>query len=74
MRLSNITGSKSLVRDLESGAIRNTQTNTADALKHLKERKQNEKMQLQKNTDDINSIKQEVSEIKDMIRTLIDGR
>ena len=74
MRLSNITGSKSLVRDLESGAILNTQTSTADTLKHLKEKKQNEKMQLQKNTDDINSIKQEVSEIKDMIRTLIDGR
>ena len=74
MRLSNITGSKSLVRDLESGAILNTQTSGADMLKHLKERKQNEKLQLERNTDDINSIKQEVSEIKDMIRTLIDGK
>ena len=74
MRLSNITGSKSLVRDLESGAILNTETSGAETLRLLKEKKQNEKMQLQKNTDDINSIKQEVSEIKDMIRTLIDGR
>ena len=74
MRLSNITGSKSLVRDLESGAILNTQTSGAETLRLLKEKKQNEKMQLQQNTDDINSIKQEVSEIKDMIRTLIDGR
>ena len=73
MRLSQITGSKSLVRDLESGAILNTQTSGADMLKHLKEQKKNEREQLEKNTNDINSIKQEVSEIKDMIRILING-
>ena len=78
MRLSNITGSKSLVRDMESGAILNTQTSGADMLKHLKEQKRNEKMQIQKNTNDINSMKEEVSEIKDMVKQILgslsDGR
>ena len=78
MRLSNITGSKSLVRDLESGAILNTQTSGAETLRLLKEKKQKEKMQLQQNTDDINSMKEEVSEIKDMVKQILgnlsDGR
>ena len=78
MRLSNITGSKSLVRDLDSGAILNTQTSGAETLRLLKEKKQNEKMQLQQNTDDINSMKEEVSEIKDMVKQILgslsDGR
>ena len=71
MRLSNITGSKSLVRDLESGAILNTQTSTADMLKHLKKQKRNEKMQIEKNTNDINSMKEEVTEIKDMVKQIL---
>ena len=78
MRLSNITGSKSLVRDLESGAILNTQTSTADTLKHFKEQKQKEKFQLEKNTNDITSMKEEVTEIKDMVKQILgslsDGR
>ena len=74
MDLIQITGSKSLVRDMESGAILNTQTSTADTLKHLKEQKRNEKLQLEKNTNDINSIKSEVSEIKTMLKILIEGR
>ena len=78
MRLSNITGSKSLVRDMESGAILNTQTSTADTLKHLKGQKQKEKLQLEKNTNDINSMKEEFSEIKDMVKQILgrlsDGR
>ena len=74
MRLSIIQWSKSLVRDLESGAILNTETNTSDVLKHLKKQKRNEREQLEKNTNDINSIKSEITEIKTMLRTLIDGR
>ena len=78
MDLIQITGSKSLVRDMESGAILNTQTSTADTLKHLKEQKQKEKLQLEKNTNDINSMKEEVTEIKDMVKQILgslsDGR
>ena len=78
MRLSQITGSKSLVRDMESGAILNTQTSTADVLKHLKAQKKNEREQLEKNTNDINSMKEEVTEIKDMVKQILgslsDGR
>ena len=71
MDLIQITGSKSLVRDMESGAILNIQTSTADTLKHLKEQKRNEKMQIQKNTNDINSMKEEVTEIKDMVKQIL---
>ena len=71
MRLSQITGSKSLVRDMESGAILNTQTSTADTLKYLKARKKNEREQLEKNTNDINSMKEEVTEIKDMVKQIL---
>ena len=78
MDLIQITGSKSLVRDIESGAILNTQTSTADTLKHFKEQKQKEKFQLEKNTNDINSMKEEVTEIKDMVKQILgslgDGR
>ena len=74
MDLSQIKGYKNLVRDLETGAILNTSEDGALARKRIREQKQKEKLQLERNTDDINSIKQEVSEIKDMIRTLIDGR
>ena len=66
------------MRDLDSGAILNTQTSGAETLRLLKEKKQNEKMQLQQNTDDINSMKEEVSEIKDMVKQILgslsDGR
>ena len=73
MDLIHIKGHKNLVRDLETGAILNTDSDTAIARKRLREQKKNEREQLEKNTNDINSIKQEVSEIKDMIRTLING-
>ena len=63
---------------MESGAILNTQTSGAETLRLLKEKKQKEKMQLQQNTDDINSMKEEVSEIKDMVKQILgslsDGR
>ena len=71
MDLIQIKGHKNLVRDLETGAILNTQTSTADTLKHLKEQKQKEKLQLEKNTNDINSMKEEVTEIKDMVKQIL---
>ena len=74
MDLSQIKGHKNLVRDLETGAILNTSEDGAKARKRIREQKQKQREQLEQNTNDINSIKQEVSEIKDMIRTLIDGR
>ena len=78
MDLINIKGHKNLVRDLETGAILNTDADTALARKRLREKKQQEREQLEKNTNDINSMKEEVTEIKDMVKQILgsldDGR
>ena len=74
MDLIQIKGHKNLVRDLETGAILNTDSDTALARKQLREKKKNEREQLEKNTNDINSIKSEVSEIKMMLKILIEGK
>ena len=78
MDLINIKGHKNLVRDLETGAILNTSEDGAVTRKRIREQKQKEKLQLEKNTDDINSMKEEVTEIKDMVKQILgsldDGR
>ena len=74
MELVRVRDHKHLVRDLESGAILNTDMKVAEGLRIAKKNRQKTKDQLETNTNDINSIKTELSEIKTMIRTLIDGR
>ena len=74
MELVPVQDHKHLVRDLESGAILNTDLKVAAGLRMAKRNRQKSKDQLETNTIDINSIKTELSEIKTMLRTLIDGR
>ena len=74
MQLGPITGFDNLARDLKTGAILNLDSNASLGLKLTKEKKRKEKEQLEKNTSDINSIKSEVSEIKTMLKILIEGR
>ena len=74
MELVPVQDHKHLVRDLESGAILNTDLKVAEGLRMAKKNRQKTKDQLEINTNDINSIKTELSEIKTMIRTLINGR
>ena len=71
MDLIQIKGHKNLVRDLETGAILNTDSDTATARKLLREQKKNEREQLEKNTNDINSMKEEVTEIKNMVKQIL---
>ena len=73
MELVRVRDHKHLVRDLESGAILNTDMKVAEGLRIAKKNRQKTKDQLEINTNDINSIKTELSEIKTMLRTLIDG-
>ena len=73
MELVRVQDHKHLVRDLESGAILNTDLKVAEGLRMAKRNRQKSKDQLETNTIDINSIKTELSEIKTMIRTLING-
>jgi len=74
MELVRVQDHKHLVRDLESGAILNTDMKVAEGLRMAKRNRQKSKDQLETNTNDINSIKTELSEIKTMLRTLINGR
>ena len=74
MELVPVQDHKHLVRDLESGAILNTNLKVAEGLRMAKRNRQKSKDQLETNTNDINSIKTELSEIKTMIRTLINGK
>ena len=74
MQLGPITGFDNLARDLETGAVINLDSNASLGLKLTKEKKRKEKEQLEKNTTDINSIQRDVTEIKTMLTTLIEGR
>ena len=74
MELVQIKDHIHLVRDLETGAILNTNDKMAEGLRMAKKSRQKTKDQLEINTNDINSIKNEMTEIKTMLRTLIDGR
>ena len=71
MQLGPIKGFDNLVRDLETGAVLNLDSNASLGLKLTKEKKRKEKEQLEKNTSDINSIKSEITEIKTMLKTLL---
>ncbi len=73
MELGPIKGFDNLVRDLETGAVLNLDSNASLGLKLVKQKKQEEREQIKKNTNDINSIKSEVSEIKTMLKTMIEG-
>ena len=74
MELVRVTDHNHLVRDLESGAILNTDMKVAEGLRLAKKNRQKTKDQLETNTNDINSIKTELTEIKTMLRTLINGK
>ena len=75
----NVEDRIDLKRDTASGAIINVDTDAYMASVMASKNRQVSKKQLEDNTNDINSIKEEVSEIKDMIKQLLnrftdDGR
>ena len=74
MNIQPIEGYKHLVRDKETGAVLNINTEIPQGLKLAKRKKRKEQEQLETNTNDINSIKTELTEIKTMLGTLINGR
>ena len=74
MELRPVEGHKHLFRDMETGAILNTNSEASVGKRIARENRQKQKEQLEKNTSDINSIKSDITEIKTMLRALIDGR
>jgi len=72
MELRHLQGYKNLARDIETGAILNMNTETPEGLKLAKLKKRKEQEQLEKNTNDINSIKSEITDIKTMLKILVE--
>ena len=73
MELRPIESNKDLARDMDTGAILNINKEAFAGAKRAREKREKAKHQLETNTNDINSIKSEITEIKTMLRTLIDG-
>ena len=73
MELRPVEGNKDLARDMDTGAILNVNKEAFAGAKRAREKREKAKDQLETNTIDINSIKSELTEIKTMLRTLING-
>ena len=73
MELRPVEGNKDLARDMDTGAILNINKEAFAGAKRAREKREKAKGQLETNTIDINSIKSELTEIKTMLRTLING-
>ena len=73
MELRAVEGNKDLARDMDTGAILNVNKEAFAGAKRAREKREKAKEQLETNTNDINSIKGELTEIKIMLSTLING-
>jgi hypothetical protein len=69
-----VEGRTDIVKDDTTGAVLNIDHTAYQAAVNASKLREASKQQLESNTNDINSIKSELSEIKTMLRTLIDGR
>ena len=71
MSLQPVKDYKFLARDSESGAIINLDQNAYEEFLKRHRRAEYQKEVIEKNTNDINSIKSELTEIKTMLKTLL---
>ena len=74
MSLQPVKDHRNLARDTESGAIVNIDRSAYLNAVERHKNKEKQKKTIQDNTKDINSIKSEISEIKTMLKTLIEGK
>ena len=70
---TKIEGYNDLVKDSNSGAILNTNFNAYIAAKKRQKIMHEHSEQLNHQTNDINSIKEELRELKNMMRTLMEN-
>ena len=74
MSLQPVKDHRNLARDTESGAIVNIDRSAYLNAVERHKNKEKQKKTIEDNTNDINSIKSEISEIKIMLKTLIEGK
>ena len=71
MSLQQVKDHRELVRDTESGAIINVDRSAYLNALERHNRMEKQKEIIENNTNDINSIKSEITEIKTMLKTLL---
>lgn len=69
-KFSKVEGYTSLVRDNSTNAILNTNMSDYQNYKNLKQVKESENQKLQRLEDDMNRLKDDIGEIKNLLRAL----
>jgi|TARA_Y100000296_G_C5070218_1_gene204519 predicted RNase H-like nuclease (RuvC/YqgF family) len=72
MSYTKIEGYPDLVKDETTGAVLSNNNSAYNAVKRRYKSKQLEKKQIQKQEKDINSMREEISELKTMMKTLME--
>ena len=72
MSYTKIEGYPDLVKDGNTGAFLSNNDSAYNAVKRRYKSKQLEKEQIQKQETDINSMREEISELKTMMKTLME--
>ena len=67
-----VDGKNDLIRDTKSGAIINRNRNAYELAKRRAEEAQRQRDEIRGATREINTLKCEIHEIKDMLKTLLD--
>jgi hypothetical protein len=73
MKFSKVEGHTNLVRDQTTNAIINTDMNEYRNYKSLQQIKEDEKQKIECLENDINIMKSDLSEIKNLLRSLTNG-
>ena len=72
MSYTKIEGYPDLVKDETTGAVLSNNNSAYNVVKRRYKSKQLEKKQIQKQEKDINSMREEISELKTMMKTLME--
>ena len=73
MKFSKVEGHTNLVRDQTTNAIINTDMNEYRNYKSLQQIKENEKQKIECLENDINTMKDDLNQIKNLLRSLANG-
>lgn len=73
MYFTKVEGSSHLIRDPQTNAILNTNMNEYEEYKKQKRIKDQENQRIENLENDLNSMKNDLGEIKDLLRSMING-
>lgn len=74
MTFAKVTGDETLVRDMNTHAIINTDKTGYQSYLERKERAQSQKQLINKQFEEIDTLKREMTEIKSMLTELLKGK